>query len=79
MAPDDLCLLDLVETGRRVQARQLSSVQVTQAVLDRIERFDGRLKSYVTLTADVALAEVLPLVCLWPIADLWEPSLVLEM
>ena len=57
MATDDLCLLDLVEIGRRVQARQLSSVAVTQAVLDRIERLDGRLKSYVTLTADVALAE----------------------
>ena len=57
MATDDLCLLDLVEIGRRVQARQLSSVAVTQAVLARIERLDGRLKSYVTLTADVALAE----------------------
>ena len=57
MATDDLCLLDLVEIGRRVQARQLSSVAVTQAVLARIARLDGRLKSYVTLTADVALAE----------------------
>jgi hypothetical protein len=57
MASDDLCLLDLVEIGRRVQARQLSSVEVTQAVLDRIARLDGRLKSYVTLTADLALAE----------------------
>jgi hypothetical protein len=57
MASDDLCLLDLVEIGRRIQARQLSSVEVTQAVLDRIARLDGRLKSYVTLTADLALAE----------------------
>ncbi len=57
MASDDLCLLDLVEIGRRVQARQLSAVEVTQAVLDRIARLDGRLKSYVTLTGDLALAE----------------------
>ena len=57
MASDDLCLLDLVEVGRRVQARQLSAVEVTQAVLDRIARLDGRLKSYVTVTGDLALAQ----------------------
>jgi len=57
MALDDLCFLDLVEIGRRVQARQLSAVEVTQAVLDRIARLDGRLKSYVTLTRDLALVE----------------------
>jgi amidase len=57
MALDDLCYLDLVEIGRRVQARQLSAVEVTQAVLDRIARLDSRLKSYVTLTGDLALVE----------------------
>jgi amidase len=57
MAPNDVCLVDLVEIGRRVQARQLSSVEVTHAVLDRIARHDGRLKSYATLTADLALAQ----------------------
>ncbi len=56
MESGDLCLLDLVEIGRRIQGRLLSSVEVTQAVLDRIARLDGRLKSYVTLTADLALA-----------------------
>ena len=57
MASDDLCLLELVEVGRRSQVGQLSSVEVTQAVLDRIARLDGRLKSYATLTADLALAQ----------------------
>jgi amidase len=57
MALDDPCFLDLVEVGRRVQARQLSSVEVTQAVLARIERIDGRLKSYATLSSGLALAE----------------------
>jgi amidase len=57
MASDDLCLFDLVEVGRRIQVGQLSSVEVTQAVLDRIARLDGRLKSYATLTADLALAQ----------------------
>ena len=57
MASDVLCLLDLVEVGRRIQVGQLSSVEVTQAVLDRIARLDGRLKSYATLTAELALAQ----------------------
>ena len=55
MASDDLCLLDLVEVGHKIQAGKLTSVEVTEAVLDRIGRYDGRLKSYATLTADVAV------------------------
>jgi amidase len=57
LASDDICYLGLVEVGRRIQARQVSSSEVTQAVLDRIARLDGRLRSYATLTADLALAE----------------------
>src|SRR5215471_17146260 len=57
MASDDICVLDLAEIGRRIQAKQVSSVEVTRAVLDRISRFDGRLKSYATLTTDLALAQ----------------------
>src|SRR5262249_23821207 len=57
MASEDMCLLDLVEVGRRVQSRQLSPAEVTQAVLDRIARLDGRLKSYAALTADLAVAQ----------------------
>lgn len=57
MPSDDVCLLDLVEIGRRVQARQISSVEVTQTVLNRIARLDARLKSYVTVTAGLALAQ----------------------
>src|SRR5215469_783567 len=57
MTSDELCYLDLVEVGRRVQARQLSSAEVTQAVLDRIARLDPRLKAYATLTPDLALAQ----------------------
>src|SRR6516162_806371 len=57
MNSDELCYLELVEVGRRIQARQLSSVEVTQAVLDRIARLDPRLKAYATLTPDLALAQ----------------------
>jgi len=56
MSDDDLCDLDLLEVGRRIAARSLSSVEVTRAILARIERLDGRLHSYATLTPDAALA-----------------------
>src|SRR6476646_3140504 len=57
MATVDPCHFDLIEIGRRIQAKQLSSQAVTTAVLDRIARLDGRLKSYATITADLALLQ----------------------
>jgi amidase len=55
MTPDDLCYLGLVEVGRRIRARQLSSVEVTRALLQRIAQFDVSLRSYATITAELAL------------------------
>ena len=56
MASNDLCLLDLVEVGRRIQVGKPSSVEVTQAVLERIARLDGRLKSFATLTGNLGVS-----------------------
>ena len=56
MPDDDLCYLDLVEVGRRVGARTLSSVEVTRAQLERIARLDARLHSYARVTPEAALA-----------------------
>ena len=49
--------LELLDIARRIQAREISSVDATQAQLERIARLDGRLKSYATLMADSALAD----------------------
>jgi amidase len=57
MTTIDLCLLDLVEVGSRIQSGRLSSAEVTQAVLARITKLDPHLHSYATLTADLALAQ----------------------
>ena len=57
MATVDPCYLDLVEIGRRIQARELSSLTATRAILDRIARLDPSLKSYATVTADLALSQ----------------------
>jgi amidase len=53
----DLHYLSLDEVARRLKARKLSSVEATQAILDRIDKLDPRLKSYATVTAERALQD----------------------
>ncbi|MGW5869115.1 amidase [Streptomyces sp. NPDC055239] len=48
--------LSLTEASRAVRARELSPVELTASVLDRISAVDGRLGAYVTVAADTALA-----------------------
>jgi amidase len=49
--------LSLDEVARRLQARTLTSVDATQAILERVDRLDPKLKSYATLTRERALAD----------------------
>jgi amidase len=53
----DLHYLSLDEVARRLRARKLSSVEATQAILDRIDKLDPRLKSYATVTSERALQD----------------------
>src|SRR6185312_10962588 len=55
--PTDLHYLSLDDVARRLKARTLSSVEVTRAMLDRIAKIDGNLKSYATVTSERALAD----------------------
>lgn len=55
--PPDLHYLELLEVGRLIQSRELSSVEVTKAQFARIDKVDGALKSYVRVMTDSALAE----------------------
>lgn len=55
--PADLHYLSLDEVARRLKARKLSSVELTQSMLDRVARVDPRLKSFATLTPERALAD----------------------
>lgn len=54
---DDLHYLSLDEVARRLKTRKISSVDLTQTMLDRIARLDPGLKSYITLTPERALGE----------------------
>lgn len=57
MTSTNLHYLGLIETGKLVQSRKLSPVEVTQAALDRIARLDGALKSYSTVVGEAALTQ----------------------
>jgi amidase len=57
MAADELCYLELTELSERLRTRRVSPVEVTRAILARIEKLDGRLGSFATLTAEPALSE----------------------
>ena len=53
--PADLPYLSLTEASALIKARRLSPVELTQAILDRIDRLDGRVGAFITVTRDLAL------------------------
>lgn len=53
----DLHYLEIAELAARIEARELSPVEVTRAQLDRIDALDPSLRSYALVTADAALAQ----------------------
>src|SRR2546427_2036176 len=54
---DEIAYATIAELGARYRKRDLSPVEVTQALLARIEKLDPILHAFVTLTADSALTE----------------------
>ena len=52
MADEALHYLSLTELSERMRRRQLSPVEATRSMLDRIARHDGEIGSYVTVLAD---------------------------
>ena len=52
----DLHYLTLTEVAALIRERQISSVELTQTILARIDTLDSTLKSYATVTTEHALA-----------------------
>lgn len=57
MNDSELHHLELLEVGREIQSRRISSEEVTRHMLARIEAVDARLHSYVTVMAQQALED----------------------
>lgn len=55
MATDELALLSASEQSRMIRGRKLSPVELMQACLARIERWNPALHAYITVCAEAAL------------------------
>ncbi|NOT54879.1 MAG: amidase [Deltaproteobacteria bacterium] len=53
----ELCTKTLVEVAELLKKKEVSPVELTQAMLNRISALDGKLYSYLTVTADLALQQ----------------------
>jgi aspartyl-tRNA(Asn)/glutamyl-tRNA(Gln) amidotransferase subunit A len=54
---DDLTRLTLTEASALLRQRQVSSVELTQAALDRIGAVDGKINAFLTVTGERALEQ----------------------
>jgi aspartyl-tRNA(Asn)/glutamyl-tRNA(Gln) amidotransferase subunit A len=57
MKADDVAFLGAVELADLLKRKELSAVALARTYLDRVERFDHRLRAYITVCRDRALAE----------------------
>src|SRR5467141_260102 len=57
MPGDELFYLSLSELAKRIEAKKLSPVDLTQAYLDRSQKFGPRFNAYARLTPEIALAQ----------------------
>jgi aspartyl-tRNA(Asn)/glutamyl-tRNA(Gln) amidotransferase subunit A len=55
MTDTDLAYLTVRDAGRLLRSREVSSVELTQAALRRIDEVDQYFSAFITVTADVAL------------------------
>jgi Asp-tRNA(Asn)/Glu-tRNA(Gln) amidotransferase A subunit family amidase len=53
----DIAFAPVTQLSRWIESKQLSSERLTRIYLDRIARYDGKLRAVITLTAEHALAQ----------------------
>ncbi|MCL4256453.1 MAG: Asp-tRNA(Asn)/Glu-tRNA(Gln) amidotransferase subunit GatA, partial [Anaerolineae bacterium] len=51
----DLTHLTISEALAKMDAGEITSVQLTQAYLDKIQQLDPQIKAYLTVTSELAL------------------------
>jgi aspartyl-tRNA(Asn)/glutamyl-tRNA(Gln) amidotransferase subunit A len=54
---EDLTGLTIERAGWLLRARKVSAVELARATLDRIQALDGKMRAFVTVTADLALVQ----------------------
>jgi aspartyl-tRNA(Asn)/glutamyl-tRNA(Gln) amidotransferase subunit A len=53
----ELTALTLQEAGAQIRSRAVSPVELTQACLARIERYDSQINAFITVSTELALAQ----------------------
>ena len=54
---DDIAFAPVTQLSRWIESRKLTSERLTNIYLDRLQRFDPKLRCVITLTKDLALAQ----------------------
>ena len=52
----NLAFAPATKIGELIKSKELSPVEITKLYLERIEKLDSNLNSYLTVTADIALS-----------------------
>jgi Asp-tRNA(Asn)/Glu-tRNA(Gln) amidotransferase A subunit family amidase len=54
---ETIAFMSIMELAGLLKSRQLTSVELTKIYLNRIDKYDPKLKAFITLTEDLALAQ----------------------
>ena len=54
MLPEEIPLLSVVELANYIEKKEITPLETVRAYLSRIEKFDPKLNSYITVLADEA-------------------------
>ncbi|TXT64356.1 MAG: putative amidase [Promethearchaeota archaeon] len=54
MNSNDICYLSAYEMREKIKTQELTSLQITEAIIERIEKFNDKINAYCTPTFDIA-------------------------
>lgn len=57
MASDELCFESATDLARRIASREISPVELVEAVLDRADRLEPAINAFVEINGEAARAE----------------------
>src|SRR5689334_22918225 len=57
MKNEELCWLPATEMAKAIRNKKLSPVEITKAILERIEQVNPKINAYCLVTADLALKQ----------------------
>ena len=54
MNQEDICFMSAFEMREKIKSQELSSVEITETIIERIEKINPLLNAYCTTTFDIA-------------------------